>query len=131
MHVDLLRVRADTEVSVHVPIHFVNEAACPGVKVGGAISHSLIEVGVLCLPKDLPEAIEVDMADVNLGDNIHLSELTLPSGVRLAQNVEENDPIVVSVHSVKAAPIEGLEGEEGIPAPGEVPTTGEAAPEDD
>ena len=84
MHIDFLRVRADQAVTMNVPLHFVNEENCVGVKIGrGSIMKSAIEVEISALPKDVPEFIAVDMTDVEVNQVIHLSDLTLPEGVTL------------------------------------------------
>ncbi|GGE47744.1 50S ribosomal protein L25 [Halopseudomonas oceani] len=116
MHADFLRVVAGHEVTVHVPLHFVNEDSCAGVKKGGIISHTMTEVEVHCLPKDLPEFIEVDMAAVELDQIIHLTDLKLPKGVAitaLAQGADHDLP-VANVHAarVAAADAPAAEGEE-------------------
>ncbi|HDZ55913.1 MAG TPA: 50S ribosomal protein L25/general stress protein Ctc [Pseudomonas xinjiangensis] len=102
MHADFLRVVAGHEVTVLVPLHFLNQETCVGVKQGGGIiSHTMTEVEVTCLPKDLPEFIEVDMAKVNVGDIIHLSDLKLPKGIKLvalAQGADHDLP-VANVHA--------------------------------
>ncbi|MFO7706270.1 MAG: 50S ribosomal protein L25/general stress protein Ctc [Halopseudomonas sp.] len=102
MHADLLRVVAGHEVTVHVPLHFINEDICVGVKQGGGIiSHTLTDVEVTCLPKDLPEFIEVDLAELELGSIVHLSDLKLPKGVSilaLAQGADHDLP-VANVHA--------------------------------
>ncbi|MEH6565601.1 MAG: 50S ribosomal protein L25/general stress protein Ctc [Halopseudomonas sp.] len=106
MHADFLRVVAGHEVTVHVPLHFINEDVCVGVKKsGGVISHTMTDVEVTCLPKDLPEFIEVDMAGVDLGDIVHLSNLKLPKGVvipALAQGADHDLP-VANVHAARVA----------------------------
>jgi large subunit ribosomal protein L25 len=82
MHADFLRVDDKTMVKVHVPIHFLNEDTCHGVKVeGGMIQHQATDVEVQCLPGDIPEYLEVDMLNVETGQIVHLSEITLPEGV--------------------------------------------------
>ncbi|WP_101759752.1 50S ribosomal protein L25/general stress protein Ctc [Oceanicoccus sp. KOV_DT_Chl] len=102
MHIDLLRVDASTKITMHVPLHFINEDICHGVKMeGGTISHALNDIEVSCLPKDLPEYIEVDMAGLSTGENIHLSDLTLPTGVEsvaLAHG-EDHDLLVSAVNA--------------------------------
>ncbi|HAH79759.1 MAG TPA: 50S ribosomal protein L25, partial [Gammaproteobacteria bacterium] len=81
-HIDFQRVSADKEINVNVPLHFINEDACVGVKMsGGTLTHNLTEVEVTCLPANLPEFIEVDMLDVETGTSVHLSDLVLPEGV--------------------------------------------------
>jgi large subunit ribosomal protein L25 len=106
MHIDFLRVQADQVIEVHVPLHFVNEDKCVGVRVGGgSIEHNVIEVEVACLPADLPEFIEVDVTNLNLGETIHLSDLVLPPGVTvvaLAQGLD-HDQSVVSVRAPRGA----------------------------
>ncbi|MCY4467560.1 MAG: 50S ribosomal protein L25/general stress protein Ctc [Thiotrichales bacterium] len=109
IHMDFQRISARTEIHMHVPLHFVNEEECPGKRTGGIVTHLLVEVEVGCLPKDLPEYIEVDMASLDVGDAVHLSELVLPQGVHLmalAHN-PDNDQPVVSVQ-----PPQKLEAEE-------------------
>ncbi|MCP5162826.1 MAG: 50S ribosomal protein L25/general stress protein Ctc [Hahellaceae bacterium] len=106
MHADFLRVSKDHEIHVHVPVHFINEENCKGVKQGGGvISHQQIEVEVICLPADLPEFIEVDMTNVGLEEILHLSDLNLPKGVKLAAltHGDDHNLPVVSVHKPKGA----------------------------
>ena len=82
MHADFLRVRMDQVIKVNVPLHFVNEEQCAGVKLGGGmIQKQATDIEVQCLPKDLPEYIEVDMLAVELGQIVHLSDISLPAGV--------------------------------------------------
>ncbi len=82
MHVDFLRVEANKPIKVNIPLHFINEEQCVGVKVGGGmVQHQATDVEVQCLPKDIPEYIEVDMADIELGGIVHISDLVLPTGV--------------------------------------------------
>lgn len=83
-HVDFLRIQADLAVHLHVPLHFVNEEQCVGVKVGGGLlSRNLIEVEVSCLPQNLPEFIEVDVGELEAGQSLHLSDLVLPKDVAI------------------------------------------------
>jgi large subunit ribosomal protein L25 len=98
LHADFQRVQADEKIRLHVPLHFINEAKCPGVKSGGKVSHQLTDVEITCLPKDLPEFIEVDMIEMEVGDVIHLSELKLPAGVEYPSS-EGEDYIVVNIHT--------------------------------
>ena len=82
MHMDFLRVSKNTKLQTKVPLHFINEDICVGVKLGGGIvGHSMTELDILCLPKDLPEYLEVDMTDVYLGQTLHISDIKLPKGV--------------------------------------------------
>ena len=107
LHVDLLRVREDTQINVHVPLHFVNEDACHAVKLeGGVLSHNFVELEITCLPKDLPEFIEVDVQELMLNEAIHLSEIKVPEGVTIVElaHGEGHDHAVVSAHVKRAAP---------------------------
>lgn len=97
LHIDFQRVDATHELHIKVPLHFVNEDAGPGVKLnGGLVNHVTTELDVHCLAKDLPEFVEVDLGAMNVGDNIHASQIKLPAGVKLVQHGDE-DPIVVSI----------------------------------
>ncbi|MBM70383.1 MAG: 50S ribosomal protein L25/general stress protein Ctc [Haliea sp.] len=110
-HADFLRVNENVAIKVHVPIHFLNEKTCHGVKVqGGMIQHQATDIEVLCLPTDIPEFIEVDMADVKTGEIIHLSDITLPQGVTSVALAlgEDHDLAVASV----VAPKGGSDAEE-------------------
>lgn len=101
-HMDFLRVRADRKLRAHVPLRFLNVETARGVKQqGGVVSHSLIDIEIACLPKDLPETIGIDLTNLGLGEAIHLSGLQLPEGVELATRVapgSEMDAVVVSIH---------------------------------
>lgn len=103
LHADFLRVSDKVEITVNVPIHFLNEDTCKGVKIGGGnILKSLTEIEISCLPKDLPEYIEVDMKDLDIGDHIHLSDIKLPPGVTnvaLSHGGEDSDLNVAAVHA--------------------------------
>ncbi len=82
MHADFLRVNENKPIKLHVPIHFINEAKSYGVKTeGGIVQHQETDIEVQCLPKDIPEYIEVDMLEVKIGEIIHLSDIALPAGV--------------------------------------------------
>lgn len=99
LHVDFQRVVAGQALHVHVPLHFVGDERSPGAKRGGVISHLLNEVEVSCLPKDLPEFIEVDVSTLDIGEGLHLSDLNLPAGVSLIalSHGESGDLSVVTV----------------------------------
>ncbi|MDO8861331.1 50S ribosomal protein L25/general stress protein Ctc [Haliea sp. E1-2-M8] len=99
-HADFLRVNEKVAIKVNVPVHFLNETTCHGVKVqGGMIQHQATDIEVLCLPSDIPEYLEVDMAGVEIGDIIHLSDIALPEGVvSVALSLgEDHDLAVASV----------------------------------
>lgn len=112
MHVDFQRVDATHKVHVKVPLHFLNGDIAPGVKLqGGVLSHVMTEVEVVCLPKDLPEYIEVDLKDLSAGHSLHLSHIKLPPGVELPQLARGEDPTVATILGAKAEAAEGGEGE--------------------
>jgi large subunit ribosomal protein L25 len=105
LHLDFLRVNASDVVKVHVPLHFINESTSIGAKKGGIAAHSLVDIEVTCLPSDLPEYIEVNLASLDVGGTIHLSDIILPKGVEivaLAQGSEHDLP-VVSIMASKAS----------------------------
>ncbi len=115
LHVDLQRVKEDEKITLRVPLHFVNEASCVGVKQsGGVISRVINELEVSCLPKDLPEYIEVDMADIEVGGGIHLADLKMPAGVEIAALIHGGDAsqVVATVHLPKVVAEEEEEEEE-------------------
>jgi large subunit ribosomal protein L25 len=100
LHIDFLRISANKAITVSVPLHFINEEACVGVKTeGGTLTHNMTEVEITCLPGALPEYIEVDMAEVAAGVSIHLSDLIIPEGVAIAALAfgEDRDIPVASV----------------------------------
>ncbi len=104
MHADFLRILMDQEITVEVPLHFINEETCVGVRLGGGnISHNMTSVEITCLPGDLPEFIEVDVEDVDVGSSIHMSELVLPQGLVIPslQLGPDHDHVVVSVNAPK------------------------------
>jgi large subunit ribosomal protein L25 len=101
LHVDFLRVKAGEALHMKVPFHFVGEETCPGVKDGGLITHLITAVEISCLPKDLPEFIEVDLSALELDATIHLLEVKLPHGVKLVHEDEEHNQPIVSVHVPK------------------------------
>ena len=105
LHMDLQRVSASEKIRVHVPIHFVNEEKCPGVKEGGLVTHNMTEVEVACLPKDLPEFIEADLSNLQLDAIFHLTDIKLPSGVEAVEltHGEGHDQPVASIHMPRAA----------------------------
>lgn len=116
-HIDLLRVAEADRIKMHVPLHFINEDTAPGVKAGGQISHAMSDVEVICAAKDLPEFIEVDMGQMELGDVVHLSELSMPEGVALVAlshgDVADHDATVVSLHTARSVEEEGAGEAEG------------------
>ena len=109
LHMDFLRVSKTTKLQTRVPLNFINEDICVGVKLGGGlIAHTMTDIEVSCLPKDLPESIDVDMAEVDVGQIVHLSDLTLPDGVEsvsLSQGADY-DLTVATVNKQKAVEID-------------------------
>ena len=100
LHADFVRVVAGQRLSAHVPLHFINEATSVGVKQqGGEVSHTITEVEVSCQPQDLPEFIEVDLAKVEVGQIVHLSDIKLPKGVELVALAHGNDLAVANIHA--------------------------------
>jgi large subunit ribosomal protein L25 len=128
-HVDFQRVSKDKKIHMKVPLHFVNAANSPGVKEqAGVITHVLNEIDITCLPDDLPEFIEVDLAQIAVGNSVHARELVLPKGVEAILHKDE-DPVVATC-TLPALIIEEEEvTAEAVPAAGEVPATEQAAPE--
>ena len=124
LHADLMRVDPDTKISISVPIRFINEESCVGVKMhGGVISRLINDIDITCLASNLPEYLEVDVESLDIGDSIFLSALNLPEGVEIPALAlgEDRDQAVVSVAEAKileiepevVEPEEGEEGEEG------------------
>jgi large subunit ribosomal protein L25 len=105
-HIDLLRVSKTKKLSTRVPLHFINEASSKGVKMqGGQVAHSLSDLEITCLPADLPEYIEVDLANVELGQTLHISDLVLPKGVESVSlsHGHDHDLPVASINKPKGA----------------------------
>jgi len=127
-HVDFLRVSATEAITMRVPLHFANEEGAPGRKAGGVFSHLMNDVEISCLPGDLPEYIEVDVAAMNLGDALHLSQLTLPTGVSFTSDVTvpDHDHTVVTLAMPHELDMGEDEAEEGVEErSAEVPTVSE------
>ena len=134
LHMDLQRVSATEKLKTHLPVHILGEETAPGVKAGGLVSHDLTEVAIECLPKDLPEYIEVDISTLEIGDSVHLSALNVPEGVTLTELArgEDHDSSVVSIHVKRV--VEEIEeeapaaegGEAGEEAKGEGEGEGES-----
>ncbi|MCC7256758.1 MAG: 50S ribosomal protein L25/general stress protein Ctc [Gammaproteobacteria bacterium] len=154
VHIDLQRILANEKIRMTVPLHFLNEALARGVKEGGGVvQHLMTEVQISCLPKDLPEFLTLDIIELELNRNLHLSDIKLPEGVEipdLAGGAEHDRP-VVSIHVVKeeveepvaaagaiaegaapaegaAAPAEGAAAASGAAKPGAAPAKAAAAP---
>jgi len=122
MHIDFLRVSATETINMHVPLHFLNEDIATGVKEqGGVISHLMTDVEISCKANALPEYIEIDLADLEAGNSIHMSEIKMPSGITLA-GLAHGDQAVVNIHMPRGI---SEEAEEEAPAEGGEEAAGE------
>ena len=119
VHVDLQRVVADEKIRIRLPIHFKGESISPGVKnEGGVVSHMRADVEVSCLPKDLPEFLELDLSGMSLNDTRFLADIPLPAGVSIPELTRRNAP-VVSIHAPRAEEPEPVAAEAAaVPAEG-------------
>ena len=128
VHVDLQRVVPTEKIRIHIPIHFKNESISPGVKTqGGVVSHMRSDVEITCLPKDLPEFLEMDLVNMSLNETKFLADLPLPEGVTIPELTRKNAP-VVSIHSPRAEEPEAVVEAAAVPAEGAaVPAAGAAA----
>ncbi len=127
LHMDLQRISETEKLKTHAPLHFIGEEDAPGVTAGGLVTHDLTEVSIECLPKDLPEFIEVDISALDIGDSIHLSGLKVPDGVTLLELArgEGHDQNVVSIHVKRV-----VEEEEEVAPEGEAAAEGGEEAED-
>ncbi len=133
LHADFQRVAADRKIHMRVPLHFVNGEISPGVKIaGGLVQHVLNDLEVRCLPKDLPEFIQVDLANLQAGHSLHLSAVPLPAGVEAVVPKGE-DPTVATVviPRLMTAEEEAAEAAAIAPSAAEVPTTAQKAKEEE
>jgi len=133
LHLDFQRILEDKKITLNVPIHFIGEEIAFGVREqGGEITRLVTDIELSCLPKDLPEFLELDVSALELNQLLHLSDIVLPEGVELTALAHDQDPAVISIHPPRREEedevIEPLEGEEEIPE-GEEPVEGEAPAE--
>ncbi len=123
LHIDFLRIVAGEAITVRVPLHYTNEENCIGVKQdGGVINRIETDISVSCLPKDLPEYIEVDLLELAMGASLHLSDVKLPEGVTstdLAHGDDDHDRAIVAVHATRATTEETDEDTGEEPAAGD------------
>ena len=118
LHADFQRVSSKTKLKVVIPVNFIKEEECIGVKVdGGVVTKTIREIEIMCIASNIPESIDVDIESLNLGDSIRLTEISLPEGSEIPGLTDETDQMVVSVNAPKAVeedPIieEGLEDDE-------------------
>lgn len=128
VHADFFRIVRGQKLTLNVPLHFINEEKCHGVKMeGGQILHSITDIEIICLPRHLPQYIEVDMIDVKLGDQVHLSDIVMPEGIEstaLAMG-PEHDLSVAAVNQPKAVveeePVEDADADADAAEDGDAP----------
>jgi ribosomal protein L25, Ctc-form len=116
LHADFQRVSRKTKLKVVIPVNFTNEEECVGVKVdGGVVAKTIREIEIMCLAGNIPESIDIDIENLNLGDSIRLTEISLPEGSEIPGLTEETDQMVVSVNAPKAVEEDPIvdEAEEG------------------
>ena len=119
LHIDFQRVSASEKVHMRVPLHFTNAESSAAVKLqGAAISHITTELEVSCLPADLPEFIEVSLANIEVGHALHAKDVTLPKGVTLVLHVEQENPVLANarIPAVKSADVEAAPAAAAAPA---------------
>lgn len=132
LHLDFQRIVADEELTLQVPLHFVGEETARGVKEqGGIVERMLTDIEVSCLPRNLPEYIEVDVSGLELNDVYHLSQLTLPDGVTSVALAHDHDPAVVAINPPRREEEEEEAPEAEELGAGEVPTASETPDEDE
>ncbi|MDA7542679.1 50S ribosomal protein L25/general stress protein Ctc [Gammaproteobacteria bacterium] len=115
LHADFLRVSRKTKLKVIIPINFLNEEECAGVKnEGGVLNKTIREVEVMCLAGNIPESIDIDVIALDLGQSVRLTEINLPDGAEIPGLTEETDQMVISVNAPKAVEEEPevIEGDE-------------------
>jgi large subunit ribosomal protein L25 len=126
-HIDFQRVSATEKIHVKVPFHFLNAETAPGVKLGGGIvAHIMTEAEVSCLPKDLPEFLEVDLGALEIGNSVHLSQVTLPKGVEFVQLAHGNDAAVAAIAKTRGGVSD--DAEEAAETTAETPAAPAAEP---
>jgi len=126
-HIDFQRVSATEKIHVKVPFHFINGEIAPGVKLGGGIvAHIMTEAEVSCFPKDLPEFLEVDLGALEIGNSVHLSQITLATGVEFVQLAHGNDAAVAAIAKTRGGVSD--DAEEAAETTAETPATPAAEP---
>jgi large subunit ribosomal protein L25 len=130
LHIDFQRIVEDEKIRMQIPIHFLGEEDAIGVKIGGgSVSRLMTELEVSCLPKDLPEFLEVDISELELDQMLHVSNISLPAGVEISEIVLEQDQAIVSIAEIKEIIEEEIiEGEgEGEGEEGDTETTSDGS----
>ena len=133
LHVDFQRVAADKKIHMRVPLHFINAEISPGVKIaGGLVQHVMNELEITCLPKDLPEFIEIDLANLQAGHSLHLSGVKLPPGVEpIVPKGEDPTVATIVIPKVMTAEEEAAEAAASVVSAADVPTTAQKAKEEE
>ena len=105
MHADFMRVSATEKLHMNVPLHFINEDACPGVKAGGLVTHNINEIEVSCFPQDLPEYLEVDLSTLELDHSLHMTDIIAPAGVEIVElsHGEGHDQPIAACHMTRGS----------------------------
>lgn len=126
LHVDFLRIAEHATVTVHVPIHFINDEAAPGLKRGGVLNAVRHDLELVCDAAEIPEEVKIDLTGLEIGDSIHISQVQLPEGTKSAITDEDfTVATIVAPSGVKSEAAEAAAAEGEAPAPSEVPLVGE------
>ena len=113
LHIDLQRIVEDEKIKMQIPIHYLGEEEAVGVKLGGGtVSKLMTELEISCLPKDLPEFLEVDISELELDQMLNVSDINLPEGTEISELLIEQNPAIVSIQEIKEIIEEDIEGED-------------------
>ena len=127
LHADFQRVSRKTKLKVVIPVNFVNEEECVGIREdGGVVAKAIREIEIMCLAGNIPESIDVDIENLHIGESLRLTEISLPEGSEIPGLSEETDQMVVSVNAPKAVEEDPIEDEL---VDGEVPESDESSEE--
>ena len=132
LHIDFQRVDQSKKIHMKVPLHFINAEVSPGVKLsGGIVSHVFTELDISCLPKDLPEFIEVDLIDLSANNSLHLEDIKVPAGVEIPALTKGGNPAIATIVIPRAVVSEESSVEEETVDAAEIPTTVQKQVEDE
>ena len=113
IHIDLQRIVEDEQIKMQIPIHYLGEEDAVGVKIGGGtVTKVMTELEISCLPKDLPEFLEVDISELELDQMLNVSDISLPEGVEISDIIKEQDQAIVSIQEIKEIIEEEIEDED-------------------
>ena len=113
IHIDLQRIVEDEQIKMQIPIHYLGEEETAGVKIGGGtVTKIMTELEISCLPKDLPEFLEVDISELELDQMLNVSDISLPEGVEISDIIKEQDQAIVSIQEIKEIIEEEIEDED-------------------